>query len=412
MTELSVEAFTDQVLARNPTLAQMVATWQAASARYPQVTSLDDPMFGVKTAPGAWGSNQVNGGYMLDIAQKYPWPGKLALRGNNAQAEANAAGRDVDDIRLQLIESARNAFYEYYLVGRALAVNDEALRLLNSFKQDATAQYKAGKAPQTDINRADVEIGRERERQVTLERMREVAVARINTLMHLPTSAPLPPPPKELQLAGGLPEVQSLQAAALARRPDLQALADRIAAEQATLALALKDYYPDVEVMAGYDTLWQEKALQPFVGLRTNLPVRLTKRSGAVAEAQARVAQRRAELARLTDQANFQVLDAYARVRESERVVRLFEKEILPAADRNVKSARTAYTAGQIPFLTLIDALRNEVDLKDRYYEALSDYFRWRAALERAVGAPVPPTQPAPGPVGPGEGEKKDGEKK
>lgn len=400
-SELSVETVIEQVLARNPTLAEMTAAWQAAEARYPQAVSLDDPMLGIQAAPGAWGSNRVTGGYGFDIAQKYPWPGKRALRGDRAQAGSNAAAQDVLDTRLQLIESARNAFYEYYLVGRALAVNQETLQILDSFKREATSQYKAGKAPQQDINQADVEIGRQRERQVALERMREVAAARINTLMHRPTQSPIPPPPTKLELKGELPEVEPLQAAALASRPDLRAAAERVAAEEASLALAVKEYYPDVELAAGYNTLWQEQALQPYVGLRTNLPVRLSRRSAAVSEAQARVARQRAELARFADRANFEVLDAHARVRESERVVRLFEKEILPAAERNVKSARTAYTAGQIPFLSMIDALRNEVNLKDRYYEAISEYFRQRAALERAVGSTWPPAATVrPNPLG------------
>src|SRR5262245_44747363 len=49
--ELSIEALLSQVLARNPSLAQMQAAWQAASARYPQVTSLDDPTFGATFGP-------------------------------------------------------------------------------------------------------------------------------------------------------------------------------------------------------------------------------------------------------------------------------------------------------------------------------------------------------------------------
>src|SRR5215831_4340524 len=37
--ELSVGTLVEQVLARNPSLAQMVAAWKAAQARYPQVTA-------------------------------------------------------------------------------------------------------------------------------------------------------------------------------------------------------------------------------------------------------------------------------------------------------------------------------------------------------------------------------------
>src|SRR5712692_10264914 len=118
MSELAVDAVIEQVVARNPSLAQMTAAWQAASARYPQVTSLDDPMFGATVAPASIGSDNVEFGYRLEVSQKLPFPGKLGLRGQSAQAEAAAASNEVDDMRLQLIESAKSSFYEYYLVTR------------------------------------------------------------------------------------------------------------------------------------------------------------------------------------------------------------------------------------------------------------------------------------------------------
>src|SRR6266508_3297590 len=65
--ELSAENLVAGVLARNPSLAQMVAAWQAASARYPQVTSLDDPMLGVQLAPGAWTSRELNAGVRVEV---------------------------------------------------------------------------------------------------------------------------------------------------------------------------------------------------------------------------------------------------------------------------------------------------------------------------------------------------------
>jgi cobalt-zinc-cadmium efflux system outer membrane protein len=104
-----------------------------------------------------------------------------------------------------------------------------------------------------------------------------------------------------------------------------------------------------------------------------------------VAEAEARVAQRRAELARQTDQVNFQVQEAYARVQRSEKSVRLYRDTILRTAEAKVKAALSAYTTGEIPFLSLIEAQRNVVILRDRYYEALADYFSRRAADARAA---------------------------
>ena len=254
---LSVEALVAEVLARNPSLTQMVAAWQAATARYPQVRSLDDPMLSGMFAPASFGSNSVDSGYRIEVSQKIPFPGKLRLRGQGALAEASAAQNDVEDMRIQLVEAAQLAYYDYYLVGRALSVNDEGLKLLKELKESADSRYKTGLVPQQDVLQADVEIGRQRERGVTLERMRKVAVARINTLRNLDPTEPIPPPPVKLDVVSGLPPVTHLREHALSQRPDLKAQQDRIAVEQAGLALAFREFYPDVEIAAAFDTMPQ-----------------------------------------------------------------------------------------------------------------------------------------------------------
>ncbi len=389
--ELDVDAVVARVLERSPTVALMVAAWQAASARYPQVTSLDDPLLGVQAAPGAWASRGLDGGVRVELSQKYPWCGKLGLRGENAQALAQAAGHDVADAKLQLAEAARRAFYDYYLVDRALAVSRENLRLLRDFRARALVRYENRLAPEQDFRQAEVEIGRAQERQVGLERLRPAVVARINTLMHLPPDGPLPPPPEKAELGEALPEAVALRALAVRRRPDLMALAERIRAERAGLGLAHLEFYPDIEVLAAFDSIWQEKPLRGQVGLRLNLPVRTERRWGAVAEAQARLGQRVAELSREVDQLNYQVQQAHEQVRESEQVVRLYEKTVLPAARQNVKAALAGYETSRVPFLSLIEAQRNVTGLQDRYYEATAEYHRRRATLERAVGGPATP---------------------
>jgi outer membrane protein TolC len=405
MSELTVESVVEEVLARNPSLAQMAAAAQAAAARYPQVTSLEDPMFAATIGPGTFVPDDpgIHFAYRLELAQKYPWPGKRALRGQNALAEAQAAGNDVDDMRLQLIENAKAAFYDYYLVERGLDVNAEGLRLLEEFRRITRSYFehptKERKTPLQEVYQVDVELGRQRERRLALERKRQVAVARINTLMHLPPDAPLPSAPKDLQAGDRLPDGHALRALALARRPDLQALANRVRAEEASLRLACKEFYPDVEAFVMYDRFMGNNEssddLATMVGVRVNLPVRRDRRYAAVAEARARLAQRRAELDRQTDQANFQVEEAYAQVRESEQAMRLYQEKILPDARQNVAAARPAYESGLIPAVSYIEAQRSYVELQDRYYDVVAEYSRRRAALERAVGGPIDGPMPA-----------------
>ena len=358
----------------------MTAAAEAAAARYPQAISLEDPMFGAQAGPAAFGSNTIDGGYRLEVSQKYSWPGKRCLRGENAAAEARAAGQDVEDMRLQLAQAARDAFADYYLAGRGLAVSRQALDLLERTQGNQETLYKTGKIQESDLLQTKVEMGRQRHRQLTLERMLQVAHARIATLLDLPPDALLPPPPEQAPAGGPLPDEAALRAQALARRPDLKALAERVAADQASLALSHKEYYPDFEVMAAYDTFWSERQLRPQVGVRMNLPVRLAKRDAAVREAEAKIGQRIAELNRLTDDVNLAVAQAYAEVGESDKTVRLYEQTILPDAELNVKTLQTSYTTGKTPFINLLDAERTVIDLRDRRYEALADAFRRRAA--------------------------------
>ena len=283
------------VMERSPTLDQMRATAAAAQARYPQAISLDDPMLNFVTAPGTIGAQNASYAARTELTQKIPFPGKRDLRGQVAQAEANAAVRDVDGARLQLIESSLDAFADYFLTEHALAVNADNLKFLQDFRRNAENRYKNGQVSQQDVLQADVELARQQERNLSLQRARQVAKARLNTLMHLLPDSPLPPPDKAAPLTQ-TPEPLTLRAMAIDARPDLRALADRIAAEEASVQLAIKEYKPDVELLASYDSFWQGingHPLQWQVGARVNLPARLARRDAAVIEAQAKVAQRR-----------------------------------------------------------------------------------------------------------------------
>ena len=405
MTELTVEALVEQVLARNPSLAQMAAAWEAASARYPQVTSLDDPLVGTTLAPGALGSRP--NGYRFEVFQRFPFPGKLPLKGEVARAEASAAGRDVEGMRQQLTEAARDSFYEYYLVARATEVNEEILKLLRSSRATAEDLYKTGKVKQQDILVLDVEIGRQRNRSILLDRQRQVSVARMNALLHQPPDTPLPPPPREVKVEGELPDPKTLRDQALTQRLDLLALTDRIAGAQAAVQLARREYYPDFDVMGAYDAFWDSPGQRLQAGVRINLPIRLTRRDAAVAEAQDRLAELQAQLARQQDVAGFEVQQAYEQWRESVQSVRLFEKDVLPAARLSVKSAQGEYVTGGVQLLVLLEATRNLADLQDQYYQATTDFFRRRTVLQRALTGtpstaplPMPAERPRPGQPG------------
>jgi len=386
---LDMKLLVAEVLARNPSVEAMIAAWQAAAARYPQEVALEDPMFDSAVGPDSWGEPEFSSAYMVMASQKFPWPGKRRLRGRIACFEAAAAASDVDALRLELAETAKLAYLEYYTAHRQLALNDDNGRQLRQYRDSATARLRAGTAEQQDVLLSEVELAMLDAERNRLERQVRVAAARINTLLARSPDEPLPPPAAELPEPGAISTEGELRAIALGERPDVAKLAAEIQAEQAAVALACKEFYPDPELYFKYDAFWQEEPLRTAVGMNVNLPLYRSKRWAAVREARANLQRRRAELAALETEINNDVAEAYARLVESRRTLELFRDQILPAAQRSVDSAQAGYVAGNVEFLRLIDARRQLIALRNQEVEAASDYHRSLAELERAVGREI-----------------------
>jgi outer membrane protein TolC len=384
---LAVEQLVAEVQARNPSLQAVSDAWRAATERYPQVVSLDDPMFTYMISPSGVGMDN-GGGWMVQASQKVPWVGKRALRGSAAAAEADVMRGDIGDARLRLAEAARIAFYDYYLARRQIEVNASTRNLLTQFREIAWNKYQVNQATQQDVLQADVELASLESRRTELARDEEVAIARINTLLHRAADHPLPPPPAKVPLSDSLPAVEALQQAAAESRPDLFAQQARIRTEEANLAWACREYYPDVNLVAKYDGFMPQD-MRPQVGLDINVPIRCARRSAAVREASNRIAQRRAEYQDRLDQVRYEVQAGLSRASQSQRVVQLYEQKIMPAAQRSLDSALANYTSGKLDFLRLLDAERQLNTQRAMYYQAIAEYQQRLAQLERAAGEPV-----------------------
>jgi outer membrane protein TolC len=390
--ELAPEPLVAEVLRRNPSLEAMVSAWQAAAARYPQVVSLEDPMLSLAMGPGTFGDPNHDVAWMIEGSQKFPWHGKRELRGRQAQAEASAAHWEVDDAELRLVESTKLALADYYLAGRDLALNGEGLLLMQGFREDADAKYRANLVTQQDILQADLELNELRRRQFELERMNRVAIARINTLLHRAPDSRLPAPPSRLPQISAIPPLETVQPLAAVRRPDLMALSARVEAEQAAVALAERDYYPDLSLVGRYDGFWQkaDRNLAPMVGVNLNVPLDNERRQAAIREAQFRASQRRAEYEAKLDEAHGDLAAAYQQLEENRRTIELFRERVLPVAEDNLTSARGNYTANKIDFLRLLEAERQSITLREKREQVIADYYRSLATYERAAGGPLP----------------------
>jgi outer membrane protein TolC len=271
-------------------------------------------------------------------------------------------------------------------VHRRLELNDAGREAVQSFRETARSRFEANQAQQQDVLQADVELGKLEQRRIDLDQLLQVAVARINTLLHRDPDLSLPPPPEQLENLTVLPGVAELRERAIGQRPDLAALQARLNSEQNTLALTCREYYPDVEIMGRYDTFWTDPNQRSQIGVNMNIPLNQQRRDAAVREATFRVNKLQAEYDREVDLVKNEVQGAYARLAAGRRTVRLYADKILPTAEDNVAAATSGYTAGTLDFLRLVQTQRELIELKENYQQALVDFQRNRAELDRVVG--------------------------
>ncbi len=375
------------VARRNPTLDAARLAWQAAAARPAQERGLPDPMVSYRFAPGSVAGSGLRFGQEVELSQDVPLPGRRRLRGDRAAAAARGAAAEYRATLLDLLTVASQLYDDDGLASCSLAIVAQHRALLAELQQVAAGRYAAGLVPQQDPIQAELEGAKMLRRQVELEAQRETIVGRLDALLHLPADRPLPPPAREPEAPeNDQPATAALVAAALAARPELAARAAAVEAEGADLALAQLAWMPDLALRGSYNSMWNEPGYRWMAGLAVNLPVRRDRLAGERAEAEARLAQAKADLAATADRIGAEVRGVAIGLQEAHHVLAIFASRLLPAARDQVQAARSGFETGRGSFLGVIDAERSLRDVELGREQAIAALHHQQAELDRALG--------------------------
>lgn len=383
----------------NPGLRAAFNRWKAALEEVPQVATLPDPKFTygyyiqeVETRVGPQDQR-------FALAQMFPWFGKLKLRGDVAWEAAQGARQRYEGAKLRLFFRVQNAYFEYYYLGRAIDTVRANLELMEYLEGVARTAYEAGEAQHADVIRAQVELGKLDDRLRSLQDLREPVVARLNAALNRAPDAEVPQPTRAPDVRIRPGDEQVLR---WFRRsnPELKALRHQIARAEHAVALAGKQYYPDVTL--GVNLIDTDEALMPGVEdsgkdplvatVSVNLPIWWQKyRAGereALSRRRAAVHQRRERENALSAEIEMVLF----KLRDAARKIDLFRDTLVPKARQSLRSTETAYRAGDATFLDLIDAERVLLEFQLSFERALADHAQRLSELEMLVGRDVPTT--------------------
>ncbi len=301
-----------------------------------------------------------------------------------AQADAAAARADV---RL----SVESAFYATAAAQDLLGVATRNLERTESHLTLARARHDAGAVPQADVLRVQAEVAAARLQLIDARSRVRVALGALNTAIGRPAETPLaivPPdgtasPPAPADLAAAVD-------AAIARRPELRAEQQRVAAAQAAVSGARAARAPKLLADGSYG--WNDTALLPEtkewqVGVAVSLPV---FDGGSRAH---RVAHRQADLARAQAAYDQHVLavrqEVWSAAAEVERAWdAIAANEATVRADgESLRVVRERYQTGTALVTDLLDTQTALAGAESSLAAARWTYLTARAAYARAVGA-------------------------
>ena len=357
----------------SPRLAAADALAAAARARIPSAGLPPDPQVQLGlmnySLPGLAPMDNV-GMQQIEVMQMLPLGGKLGLSKGIARSQASAQEQRASEAWWESRAQAAMAFYELYQADEGLAVMRETLRLLDDIRQTAQAMYRVGDGRQADVLRAHVEIARMTEDTLRMQAMRSAAAARLNALLDRSQASAIATPVLPA-FPGEVPALDSLERAAYATRPMLNAAADELDAAEQMSKLARRELFPDLQVgvqLARGTTSMTEidAAGMPMVERRTERMGSLMIGASVPIFARSRQLRMReeAEAMRQMASADLQAMradtrgtlgKAYADLTRARRLSALYRTTIIPQAQATVSSALSAYRVGQVDFMTLLD---------------------------------------------------------
>lgn len=388
---LTAQRLVKAVLARNPSVPGLRSAAQAAAARVEPAGALDDPMVSYTFAPETIGGIESASGpdrgfnQSVDLSQEIPWPGTLALREDAARSEAEAVGQSLADLRLEIIAAAKAGFAEWYYVHRALAINQANRDLLIELRNVAETQYAAGRASQQDVIQAELEHTRLLHEVLALRRKQRSIQAQLNALLSRAPGKYLAPPGRIARPISP-PDLQLLQQTALENHPQLKQLQAELDASRSRVALAEKDFYPDLKLMTGYDTFWDADEQRFTVGVNVNVPWNRGKYRALKDAAQAKAMQAQWKLLDRRAQLLAGLARARAEVAETAAVIALHHDQLVPLAQDNLNAAAADYRAGAGDFVDVINAENRKLMIELEFARAQADYIRRLAELKRWTG--------------------------
>jgi outer membrane protein TolC len=318
--------------------------------------------------------------------QDLPWFGKLDLKRDIAQQEANASNAKSQGVWTELAAKIKVAQAQRYFLQGSEKLTREIFDLMAKLEQISKSRYANGLAPQQDVIRAQIEQTNMRNELVALDGERAQADIRLNTLLSRPAKAPLalPDSPKDIPTPEQL-ELSRLEDSARQHNPLVFAEQARTQSAEKTRDLTYKNRYPDF-TLSVTPVQYQNAIKEWSLMVEVNIPLQQSSRRAMERESEAMLAAAQTRKQAVANQVLSDLAENLAGLEAARRTRSLALSSLLPQAELTFNSALASYENNKVDFATLLDAQRQIRQAKQSQIKAQLEAQMRLAEIEKLVG--------------------------
>lgn len=389
--EVRLQDLISEALQKSPEILASEARSRAAGYRVPQAGSLPDPMLMFGYQNEGWDrytyGKEPDAQWMFSASQMFPFPGKRSLKEEMARQDAEGTAVFHESVKLKTIARVRELYFDLFLAYKTIDLLRDRTSLFSRIEDAALARYSSGTGMQQEVLMAQTEKYMLIEKEEMQKQKIQSLEAMLNSTVGRDVNAPLGRPEEQtlsLQVKG----LNELLDKAYDHSPDIRIRQRMVAAAEAKVKMAEKEYYPDFTIAGNYFTRGGGQFMDMW-SLTTTVNVPLyyrTKQRQAVLEAEAMLAgaKRELEAARLMIASS--IRDTYSMYATSERLSDLYKNGLMPKAYQDFESALAGYTTGRTEALTVINRLKALIDFETLYWGQVAEHEKASARFEAMTG--------------------------
>jgi outer membrane protein TolC len=342
----------------------------------------------------------------LTFSQTLFQGGKVGAGIIGARAYEEASRAQLDETRRDVTYRVSQAYLNALYAERIVDISEASQVQVNDQLHRVTLNHQVGSSADYDLLRAQVEAANQEPLVIAARNSRDIALLEVRRLVNIPADQPVELTSGLLATpADSLPQVDfvalDLDAAG---RAAIEAARATVEFRRQAVRVYHGDYYPSLKLTSSYGGQAYPVGTFPRYGdFRRDWSASLVlsmplfdgfKTHGAVLQAQAELSRAEAQLSQTRSSVAIEIEQARAEIARA-RALMAARHVTVGWAERAQHLASVRYANGIATALEVSDARLALEQASVNEAQATRDYLLALAALERALGHPVPVTQAA-----------------